>query len=476
MNLGRGRTALLTLASLGMLAIGPARAQERFRTYFVAVGNSNYVTPAASALHGFPSLSGANSSARTVARILHDNGAVAGVALTSAPNRYVSKADFERALDDMTRIAHSERSTKPFLVVYFAGHGISEGVAWNHFSLPGDFAYGKPLQHLDIEALGRSTIHAAALVDRLDRTGIPYLLLLDNCYEGREASFGSPVLTAGAVSSLESVSGILRYVNEFHGPNPVIFSAVPGRTVPLAPDPRSPEQASLGPLGRRLYLLASRLAASGKALRLSEVVAQLTSKALDRATTPPVTHAKAPTDDAILLGSAVGAASVENRTGTATSESSCCEAPDSGARRPETVRLRGGLTFQGPPGEYVSGGKRIALPPLTPVTLKRPDPRSLELNFAVDDAWELDLSVAEGSELVPGTYRGATRYPFQSAARHGLSLSGAGRGCNEIAGAFTIEKLRLDPNGQVLELVATFAQRCDDGDAGLSGSLAVVAP
>jgi hypothetical protein len=92
-------------------------------------------------------------------------------------------------------------------------------------------------------------IHAA-LADRLDKTGLPCLLLLDNCYEGGRRTFMRPLLTAGATSSLESVAGILRYVNETHWPNSVIFSALPRRTVSPAPDPRNPEQASLSPIGR----------------------------------------------------------------------------------------------------------------------------------------------------------------------------------------------------------------------------------
>lgn len=472
--------SLLLWAVLLLSLTQAASAQPQFQTFFLSVGSSDYV-PAPPGLQGFGRLSGANSSARAVADLLSRSGAT-GITLVSAAGRYVGRADFDRALSDLLSRARSTGATNPLIVVYFAGHGISEGVAWNHFSVPGNLALRGPMGRLDAAEMARHTIHAASLADALDKVGMPYLLLLDTCYEGQPASFGSPVLTPGAIESLRQTATILRHMNEFRGPNPVVFSAEPGREVPLAPDPRSPDQASLGPIGRRLLLLSSRAAPAGTGLRLSDVVAQLTSRTLDSATSPPVTHATAPRMDGVLLGPSAVRATVESRTGTATAADVCCGGPGTQPAQPPAAagsstsgdrRMRGSLSIQGGPGEFVSGGMRITLPPGTPVTVSAPDPRSLELSFATRDKWELSLAAPEGAVLAPGTYRGAVRYPFQAGSEPGLSLTGAGRGCNEVAGEFTVTRLRRDQGGRVVDLAVSFVQRCDDNRALLSGSVTV---
>jgi hypothetical protein len=486
MSAAAGKKLRLT-AMLVMLApflTGPAIAQIRFQTFFLSVRNSQYIQPRIPGVHGFGELSGANSSARVVADILSRNGAVAGITLTSGGGRYVGKPDFDSALAAVARRMQAARAANPLLVVYFVGHGISEGIAWNHFSVPGNFVYGAPLTRLDVEELASHTIHAASVADDLDKLRVPYVLLLDTCYEGQPASFTSPVLSAEAIRNLQSVAGILRYIDEFHTPNPVIFSAEPGSEVPLAPDPRAPDQSSLGPIGRRLLLLSSRVAASGTNLRLSSMVAQLTSASLDPATSPPVTHATAPTVDGLLLGASTTRALVESRTGTATTQDVCCgrgggAGAGSGDRLSDTSsthqtqRLPGSLSFQGPPAEYISGGTTVSLPTGTPVNVEEPSPRILELKFATQDDWELDLAAPEGGQLAPGTYGGAKRYPFQEGNEPGLSLSGAGRDCNEVNGEFVVTKLQRGGDGRVREFVASFAQRCDNGRQPLSGMVRV---
>jgi hypothetical protein len=101
-------------------------------------------------------------------------------------------------------------------------------------------------------------------------------------------------------------------------------------------------------------------------------------------------------------------------------------------------RLRGSLSFQGPAGEFISGGTRVSLPSGTPVTVAEPNSRSLELKFATRDGWELDLAVSEKERLAAGTYNGAARYPFQKGNEPGLSLLGA---CEAVAAALGNSRL-----------------------------------
>jgi hypothetical protein len=50
--------------------------------------------------------------------------------------------------------------------------------------------------------------------------------------------------------------------------------------------------------------------------------------------------------------------------------------------------------------------------------------------------WYVDLAAPAGSQLLPGVYEGAVRWPFQGPDQPGLSVSGNGAGCNTVSGRF----------------------------------------
>lgn len=79
--------------------------------------------------------------------------------------------------------------------------------------------------------------------------------------------------------------------------------------------------------------------------------------------------------------------------------------------------------------------------------------------------WTLNLSAPTGGLLVPGTYSGATRYPFNASGVPGLSLYGNGRGCNNDYGTFTIYQIASDSTGALSQLNATFSQTCEQTTA-----------
>jgi hypothetical protein len=84
------------------------------------------------------------------------------------------------------------------------------------------------------------------------------------------------------------------------------------------------------------------------------------------------------------------------------------------------------------------------------------------------ESWSFALSAPSGGELKPGTYEGATRYPFQGTGP-GLSFSGQGRGCNQLTGRFVIHDIAFDVAGKVQRLAADFEQHCEGGLAALYG-------
>jgi hypothetical protein len=74
---------------------------------------------------------------------------------------------------------------------------------------------------------------------------------------------------------------------------------------------------------------------------------------------------------------------------------------------------------------------------------------------------------------VPGTYNGATRYPFQAPTAPGLDLSGNGRGCNTSTGSFVIQNLMFGPGNNVAKLDATYEQHCAGETPALRGEVHV---
>jgi hypothetical protein len=91
------------------------------------------------------------------------------------------------------------------------------------------------------------------------------------------------------------------------------------------------------------------------------------------------------------------------------------------------------------------------------------------VNGVNGDWWYLDFTPAAGDVLAPGTYSGATRYPFNGNGP-GLSVSGNGRGCNELDGSFIVNELRMD-GGDLRSLSISFEQHCEHSPNALRGTL-----
>jgi hypothetical protein len=94
------------------------------------------------------------------------------------------------------------------------------------------------------------------------------------------------------------------------------------------------------------------------------------------------------------------------------------------------------------------------------------------------DMWTLDFGAPGTVEpingkpavLVPGTYSGAHRYPFNGNGP-GLDLSGLSSGCNTLTGSFTIMDAVFGPPGYVQKFDATFVQHCEGGPSATTGEV-----
>jgi VCBS repeat-containing protein len=144
------------------------------------------------------------------------------------------------------------------------------------------------------------------------------------------------------------------------------------------------------------------------------------------------------------------------------------------------VTLTPGVTslyFNSQPGDYIGGG--------IVKTWTQADGRfsasrnydngvSLSYNgngFPSGDWWYLDFAAPQNATLAPGLYDNATRFPFQAATSPGLSVSGNGRGSNELTGKFTVLQANYAADGTVLNYAADFEQHSEGGTPALFGTI-----
>lgn len=134
----------LSLVCLVFSEAPAGAADSRYDVYFVAIGSDNYVQPSdAELFHFAPLENAADRSALRVAELLQHGGARFGVSVVSNGSRYVDRADITGALDRVHAELIHARPAHPMLVFYFAGHGVSEGIAWNQFLIPAISQAGK---------------------------------------------------------------------------------------------------------------------------------------------------------------------------------------------------------------------------------------------------------------------------------------------------------------------------------------------
>ena len=89
----------------------------------------------------------------------------------------------------------------------------------------------------------------------------------------------------------------------------------------------------------------------------------------------------------------------------------------------------------------------------------------VSIGFAGSEDWNVDFAAPGPVDLQAILYSGATRFPFQSAVVPGLSVSGDGRGCNELAGAFQVHEIVYGAGTDIDSFAADFVQYCDGSPA-----------
>src|SRR4029079_19576506 len=109
------------------------------------------------------------------------------------------------------------------------------------------------------------------------------------------------------------------------------------------------------------------------------------------------------------------------------------------------------LYVESSPGDYIGQG-RTQLYASTNATFTASESSGV-VHLSVSESlgtWTVDATGPDAqTRLLPGLYDHLGRYPFHNPTEGGLSMSGEGRGCNRLAGAFAVDAFAYNAQGLV---------------------------
>jgi hypothetical protein len=140
---------------------------------------------------------------------------------------------------------------------------------------------------------------------------------------------------------------------------------------------------------------------------------------------------------------------------------------------PCTAPLPTGYCLTSDTGDFVGEGKSSSASGAASVTLTAfSNQNTVELslkNSINGDYFTADFAAPANTQLTPGLYDLAQRYPFQVGTAAGLSVYGNGAGCDTVTGKFSVEELARDPVSGITRFSATFEQHCEGATPALRG-------
>ena len=144
---------------------------------------------------------------------------------------------------------------------------------------------------VSISDLLEKLIFVGEITDKIGEKKIPYVCFIDACYEGQEEKFSclTAVMSETAVQNLKDVAAVLRFMNEYHSENAVVFATPPGTTTKVIDDPYFESGTYIGPLCRRMILIAGKLKEM-KEMSMADMLMFLNSNEFDPPTSAAVTN------------------------------------------------------------------------------------------------------------------------------------------------------------------------------------------
>ena len=128
--------------------------------------------------------------------------------------------------------------------------------------------------------------------------------------------------------------------------------------------------------------------------------------------------------------------------------------------------------FESSPGDYIGQGRTdlYTAPDSTLIGSDTNGVVRLRVDRGTSD-WDVRVSGPDAqTQLQSGLYEDLGRYPFHNPVEGGLSMSGEGRGCNELAGAFAVDSAVYDAGG-LASFEVRFVQRCEVTNPPLYGAM-----
>jgi hypothetical protein len=123
-------------------------------------------------------------------------------------------------------------------------------------------------------------------------------------------------------------------------------------------------------------------------------------------------------------------------------------------------------------GDYIGQGLNWDLTTASGTfTAQKNFDNGVTVSYSGSDSWSFGFAAPGDALLAPGVYYGATRWPFQSPTRPGLTVSGAGRGCNTLTGRFYVHEVVYGAGTTITSFAADFEQHCEGGPAALFGAV-----
>ena len=131
---------------------------------------------------------------------------------------------------------------------------------------------------------------------------------------------------------------------------------------------------------------------------------------------------------------------------------------------PQTV-----LAMSSQPGDYIGQGQQYLITQSDAIFTPSTSANVVTISANNGDSWQTDFAGPTSARLTPGEYLNAQRYPFQPAGTPGLSVYGAGRGCNTLTGNFDVLKAVYGGTGALKSFAADFEQHCEGATPALFG-------
>lgn len=129
------------------------------------------------------------------------------------------------------------------------------------------------------------------------------------------------------------------------------------------------------------------------------------------------------------------------------------------------------LAMSSQPGDYIGAGGQYLITVSDGVFTPTNSANVVTFNINNGDFWTTDFAGPTTARLGAGVYANAQRYPFQPAGTPGLSVYGAGRGCNTLTGNFDVLKAGYNSSNILQSFSANFEQHCEGGAPALFGWL-----